>query len=65
MSEYSDKYNALPDDQRFMINAMLIEAEIRIIEAEKKRMLSEYRRTIKAHNARIKNMQHHLRGIKP
>ena len=63
MSEHSDKYNALPDDQRFMINAMLIEAEIRIIEAEKKRMLSEYRRAIKAHNARIKNMQHHLRSI--
>ncbi len=61
MSEHSEKYNALPSDQRWMINGMLIEAEIRIIEVEKKRMLSEYRKAIKAHNARIKSMRDHLR----
>lgn len=64
MSEHSEKYNALPDDQRFMINAMLVEAEIRIVEVEKKRMLSEYRKAIKAHNDRIKNMRAHLKRIK-
>jgi hypothetical protein len=63
VSEHSEKCNALPDDQRLMINAMLVEAEIRIVEAEKKRLLDDYRRAIRGHNTRIASMRSHLRRI--
>lgn len=36
MSEHSDRYNSLPFEDRKMLNGLMIEAEIRFIELEKK-----------------------------
>lgn len=63
MSDFSEAFNALPYAERVMLGAMLTEAEIRIIEAEKKRLRSEFDKTIAAHNARIKAMREHLDRI--
>ena len=63
MSDYSDKYNALPDDQRFMVNALLIEAEIRFVESEKKRIVREARKAITEHSNRIFRMRQQLDKI--
>lgn len=63
MSAWSDSYNALPDDQRFMLNALMIEAEIRFVELEKKRIVSEARKAITEHNNRIYRMRQHLDRI--
>lgn len=60
MSEYSDQYNALPDDHRALLNALMIEAEIRFVKLEKKRLVAESRKAITEHNNRIFRMQKHL-----
>lgn len=61
MSDYSEKYNALPDDLRQLLNGLMIEAEIRIIELEKRRILQEAQKAVEAHNERIKRMRHSLK----
>ncbi len=63
MSDFSEAFNALPYAERVMLGAMLTEAEIRIIEAEKNRLRGEFYKTIAAHNARIKAMREHLNKI--
>ena len=60
MSHHSDRYNNLPFEDRQMLNALMIEAEIRFIELEKKRMLADFRNSVRAINARLKNMRRHL-----
>lgn len=66
MKEFSDRYNALSDDQRHILWGLSIEHEIRFMELEKKRMLSDFRKATKAINDRIKIMKANLdRGLKP
>lgn len=60
MSDWSNKYNALPDEERFMLNALMIEAEIRFVELEKKRIVSEARKAITEHNNRLYRMRKQL-----
>ncbi|WP_223513863.1 hypothetical protein [Pseudomonas sp. GL-R-26] len=60
MSQHSDRYNNLPFEDRQTLNALMIEAEIRFIELEKKRMLADFRNGVRAINARLKNMRRHL-----
>lgn len=63
MSEHSDAYNALPYEQRVMLNALMIEAEIRFVELEKKRIVSESRKAITEHNNRLFRMRKQLEEI--
>jgi len=63
MSIHADRYNDLPFETRTICSALMIENEIRLVEIEKKRMLSEYRKAIRAHNERIKRMRQHLRAF--
>jgi hypothetical protein len=60
MSKHSDRFNDLPIDDRKMLSAMMIEAEIRFIELEKKRMLADFKSNVRAINVRLKNMRRHL-----
>lgn len=63
MSEHSDRYNSLPFKDRQMLNALMVEAEIRFIELEKKRMLADFRKNVRAINDRVKNMRRHLETL--
>ena len=63
MSELSDRYNSLPFKDRQMLNALMVEAEIRFIELEKKRMLADIRKNVRAINDRVKNMRRHLETL--
>ena len=63
MSEHSDRYNNLPFEDRKMLNALMVEAEIRFIELEKKRMLADFRKNVRAINDRVKNMRRHLETL--
>ena len=63
MSRHSDRYNSLPFEDRQMLNALMVEAEIRLIEMEKKRMLSDFRKGLRALNERVKNMRRHLETL--
>lgn len=63
MSEHSERYNNLPFEDRKMLNGLMIEAEIRFIELEKKRMLADFRKNVRAINDRVKNMRRHLETL--
>lgn len=63
MSDYSERFNALPTDDRMMLNGLMLEAEIRFIELEKKRMLADYRKAVNAINARLTNMKRFLKDM--
>lgn len=63
MSHHSDRYNSLPFEDRKMLNGLMIEAEIRFIELEKKRMLADFRKNVRAINDRVKNMRRHLETL--
>lgn len=63
MSHHSDRYNSLPLEDRQMLNALMVEAEIRFIELEKKRMLADFRKNVRAINDRVKNMRRHLETL--
>lgn len=63
MSRHSDRYNSLPFEDRQMLNALMVEAEIRLIEMEKKRMLGDFRKGVRALNERVKNMRRHLETL--
>ena len=63
MSEHSDRYNSLQLEDRQMLNALMVEAEIRFIELEKKRMLADFRKNVRAINDRVKNMRRHLETL--
>lgn len=65
MSQHSDRYNNLPFEDRQMLNGLMIEAEIRFIELEKKRMLADYRKAVRAINERVKNMRRQLDKVTP
>lgn len=64
MSDHSDAYNELPYEQRIMLNALMIEAEIRLVELEKKRIVGEARKAITNHNNRLFRMRKQLEEIK-
>ena len=63
MSEHSDRYNSLQLEHRQMLNALMVEAEIRFIELEKKRMLADFRKNVRVINDRVKNMRRHLETL--
>lgn len=64
MKEFSDRYNALPDEHRNILWGLSIEHEIRFMELEKKRLLADFRKATKAINDRIKVMKSNLeRGL--
>ena len=63
MSRHSDRYNSLPFEDRQMLNTLMVEAEIRFIELEKKRMLADFRKNVRAINDRVKNMRRHLETL--
>lgn len=63
MSKHSDRYNSLLFEDRQMLKALMIEAEIRFIELEKKRMLVDFRKAVRAINERMKNMRRHLETL--
>ncbi|NNB48925.1 hypothetical protein [Pseudomonas fragi] len=63
MSEHSDRYNSLQLEDRQMLNALMVEAEIRFIELEKKRMLADFRKNVRVINDRVKNMRRHLETL--
>lgn len=60
MTESADKFNALPFEQRVLLNRLRMEDEIRFIESEKKRILSDFRRSTREIDARLKRMRQHL-----
>ena len=60
---FSEKYNALPIEQRTLLQGLMIEAEIRVVELEMKRILEEAQKAVAAHNERIKRMREHLRRL--
>ena len=63
MSKHSDRYNNLPLEDRQMLNVMLVEAEIRLLEMEKKRVLADFRKSARAINDRVKSMRRHLETL--
>lgn len=63
MSKHSDRYNNLPLEDRQMLNVMLVEAEIRLLEMEKKRVLADFRKSVRAINDRVKIMRRHLETL--
>lgn len=63
MSRHSDRDNSLPFEDRQMLNALMVEAEIRFIELEKKRMLADFRKNVRVINDRVKNMRRHLETL--
>lgn len=63
MSGHSDRYNSLPFEDRHMLNGLMIEAEIRFIELEKKRMLADFRKAIRVINERVKVMRRNLEKL--
>ena len=63
MSKHSDRYNSLPFEDRKMLNDLMIEAEIRFIELEKKRMLADFRKAIRVINERVKVMRRNLEKL--
>lgn len=63
MSKHSDRYNSLSLEDRQMLNVMLVEAEIRLIEMEKKRVLADFRKSVRAINDRVKSMRRHLETL--
>ena len=63
MSRHSDRYNNLPIEDRQTLNALMIEAEIRFMELEKKRMLADFRKGVRAINERVKRMRRHLESL--
>ena len=63
MSRHSDRYNSLPFEDRQMLNTLMVEAEIRFIELEKKRMLADFRKNVRAINDRVKNMRRQLEAL--
>jgi hypothetical protein len=65
MSANSDKYNALPIEIRTLICGLMIEAEIRVVELEKRRILQEAKKAMAAHSERIKRMREFLRSLEP
>lgn len=60
MSKHSDRYNNLPFEDRQMLNGLMIESEIRFMELEKKRMLADFRKAVRAINERVKVMRRNL-----
>lgn len=56
----SDEFNALPFEQRALLNRMILASELRLIEAEKKRIAADYRRAIRGHNERAKRIKQFL-----
>lgn len=65
MSQHSDRYNNLPFEDRQMLNSLMIEAEIRFIELEKKRMLADFRKGVREINERLKRMRQQLEKVTP
>lgn len=63
MSQHSDRYNNLPFEDRQMLNGLMIEAEIRFIELEKKRMLADFRKAVRAINDRVRRMRQQLEKV--
>lgn len=63
MSKHSDRYNSLPLEDGQMLNALMVEAEIRFIELEKKSMLADFRKNVRVINDRVKNMRRHLETL--
>lgn len=63
MSKHSDRYNSLPFEDRRMLNGLMIEAEIRFIELEKKRMLADFRKAVRVINERVKVMRRNLEKL--
>ena len=63
MSEHSGRYNSLPFEDRQMLNGLMIEAEIRFIELEKKRMLADFRKAVRVINERVKVMRRNLEKL--
>ena len=63
MSKHSDRYNSLPFEDRQMLNGLMIEAEIRFIELEKKRMLADFRKAVRVINERVKVMRRNLEKL--
>ena len=63
MSKHSDRYNSLPFEDRKMLNTLMVEAEIRFIELEKKRMLADFRKNVRAINDRVKSMRRQLEAL--
>lgn len=60
MSEASEKFNALPYDQRLMLGTMLLEAELRLIEQAKRQLTNDYQRATKEHTDRAKRISEEL-----
>lgn len=60
MSKHSERYNNLSFEDRKMLNGLMIETEIRFIELEKKRMLADFRKNVRAINDRVKSMRRQL-----
>ena len=63
MSRHSERYNSLPFEDRQMLNGLMIEAEIRFIELEKKRMLADFRKAVRVINERVKVMRRNLEKL--
>lgn len=63
MNRHSNRYNNLPIEDRQTLNALMIEAEIRFIEQEKKRMLADFRKGVRAINERVKIMRRNLETL--
>jgi hypothetical protein len=58
----SDKFNALPEDQRKMLGTLLLEAELRLIELEKSRIRREANSAIMAHTERADRIKAEIKS---
>ena len=60
MSEASDKFNALPYDQRLMLGTMLLEAELRLVDQAKRQLVNDHQRAMREHDARAKRIREEI-----
>jgi len=60
MSEATDRYNALPDEQRWMLWELMCEEQIRMIAQDEKRIKADSDRAVRAGRDRAKRIQQEL-----
>lgn len=61
----SDEFNALPFDQRVLINRLTMANELRLIDHEKRRIAADYHRAIKEHDERADRIRKELNRQEP
>jgi hypothetical protein len=64
MSDASEKFNALPIEQRKLLIPLMLENELRLIAMEQRRIREDYLRAIRAHKERANRIAQEIERLK-